>query len=74
MVITAANDFVGEVHDRISVVLEPGQFEPWLSRKAGVEFLKPAANDVLKKWPVSKRGTKIGNDDDATLIDQILLP
>ncbi len=74
MVITAANDFVGEVHDRISVVLEPGQFEPWLSRKAGVEFLKPAANDVLEKWPVSKRVNKIGIDDDATLIDQISLP
>ena len=35
---------------------------------------KPAANDVLEKWPVSKRVNKIGIDDDATLIDQISLP
>jgi putative SOS response-associated peptidase YedK len=44
MMITAADDLVGEVHDRMPIVLEPGEFEPWLSRKAGVEFLKPAAN------------------------------
>jgi hypothetical protein len=31
---------------RMPVVLEPGEFEPRLSLKAGVEFLKPAANDV----------------------------
>src|SRR5712671_4261866 len=31
MIITDANGFVAEVHDRMPVVLEPDQFEPWLS-------------------------------------------
>jgi putative SOS response-associated peptidase YedK len=58
---------------RRRVILEPDQFEPWLAGKAGVELLQSAANDVLQKWPVSKRVNKIGNDDDATLLDRVLL-
>jgi hypothetical protein len=35
---THANEFIGEVHDRMPVVLEPDQFDPWLSGEAGVEL------------------------------------
>jgi putative SOS response-associated peptidase YedK len=52
------------------VVLEPDQFEPWLSGRAGMEVLKPAANDVLQRWPVSKRvNSSRASDDDETLVD-----
>jgi putative SOS response-associated peptidase YedK len=72
MIITDANDFVGEVHDRMPVVLEPDQFEPWLSGVAGLEVLKSAPNDVLQKWPVSRRlNSSRASDDDATLIDPV---
>jgi putative SOS response-associated peptidase YedK len=72
MIITDANEFVGEVHDRMPVVLEPDQFEPWLSGSAGVELLRPAANDVLRRWPVSRRvNSSRASDDDATLIDPV---
>jgi putative SOS response-associated peptidase YedK len=72
MVITDANEFVAEVHDRMPVVLEPDQFEPWLSGGAGAELLKPAANDVLQRWPVSRRvNSARASDDDATLIDAL---
>jgi len=30
MIITQPNDFVREVHDRMPVLLEERQFEPWL--------------------------------------------
>jgi putative SOS response-associated peptidase YedK len=54
------------------VVLEPEQFEPWLSGSAGLEMLKPVANDVLQRWPVSKRvNSSRASDDDATLIDPL---
>ena len=72
MVITDANKFVAQVHDRMPVILEADQFEPWLSGSAGVELLKPAANDVLRRWPVSKRvNSSRASDDDATLIDPL---
>jgi putative SOS response-associated peptidase YedK len=72
MVIADANEFVAEVHDRMPVILEPDQFEPWLTGSAGVELLGPAGNDVLQRWPVSKRVDRSrASDDDATLIDRV---
>jgi putative SOS response-associated peptidase YedK len=55
MIITEANDFVGEVHDRMPVILEIGDFDAWLTGGAGSELLRPADKDVRQKWPVSKR-------------------
>jgi putative SOS response-associated peptidase YedK len=75
MIITAANEFVGEVHDRMPVIVESNNFEPWLSCKIGTELLTPAANHVLQRRPVSKRvNSSRASDDDATLIDKIELP
>ena len=74
MVITEPNDFVRELHDRMPVILEPDQFEPWLSGEAGVEMLKPVENDVLRRWPVSKRvNSAKAPADDPTLIEEIEL-
>jgi putative SOS response-associated peptidase YedK len=57
------------------IVLEADQFEPWLTGRAGLELLKPAANDVLQRWPVSKRvNSSRASDDDSSLIEQISPP
>jgi putative SOS response-associated peptidase YedK len=72
MIIADANEFVAEVHDRMPVILEPHQFEPWLTGSAGVELLGPAGKDVLQRWPVSKRvNSSRASDDDTTLIDPL---
>jgi hypothetical protein len=40
--------------------------------EAGTELLKPAADDVLQRWPVSKRVNSSRADaEDATLIDSV---
>jgi putative SOS response-associated peptidase YedK len=50
------------------------QFEPWLSGVAGVEILKPAPDDMVKMWPVSKRvNSSRAPADDPTLIERIAL-
>jgi putative SOS response-associated peptidase YedK len=75
MIITEPNKFVAEVHDRMPVLLTEKQFDPWLSGAAGLEYLKPAPNDVLQKWPVSKRvNSSRADDDDPTLIERVELP
>lgn len=51
---TSANAFMSALHDRMPVVLEPDQFEPWLS-DGGVGLLQPAAEGMLQRWPVSQR-------------------
>jgi putative SOS response-associated peptidase YedK len=72
MIITTASDFTSDTHDRIPVILEAGAFAPWLSGGAGTELLQPAANDVLQKWPVSKRvNSSRAPKDDPTLIERI---
>lgn len=71
MITTEANKLVADVHDRMPVILEQEDFEPWLAGTAN-EPMKPAANDVLLRWPVSKRvNSPRARDDDPTLIDCI---
>ncbi len=71
MIITEPNDFVAEVHDRMPVVLEPSDFGSWVY-DGGTALLKPAANDLLQRWPVSKRvNSSKAPDDDPTLIEPI---
>jgi putative SOS response-associated peptidase YedK len=46
----------------------------WLSGKVGVEMLNPAPDDMLQKWPVSKRvNSSRAPDDDLSLIDRVSL-
>jgi putative SOS response-associated peptidase YedK len=72
MIICEPNSFVAEVHDRMPVLLAERDFEPWLSGAAGVELLKPAPEDMLQRWPVSKRvNSSKAPDDDPTLVDRV---
>jgi putative SOS response-associated peptidase YedK len=74
MIISEPNEFVAEVHDRMPVLLMPEQFEHWLSGEMGVEELKPAPNDYLQRWPVSKRvNSSKADKDDPTLVAQVAM-
>ena len=43
-------------------------------REGGTALLKPAAGDVLQRWPVSKRVNSSKADaDDPTLIERVAL-
>ena len=72
MIITEPNEFVSEVHDRVPALLSEQQFDPWLSGEAGTEILKPAPDDYLQRWPVSKRvNSSKADKDDATLNEKV---
>jgi putative SOS response-associated peptidase YedK len=74
MIITEPNNFAAEIHDRMPVFLRETQFAPWLSREAGAGILRPAPNDYLQRWPVSKRVNSSKVDaDDAALIAKVEL-
>jgi len=74
MIICEPNEFIAEVHDRMPVLLDEKDFEPWLQGKAGLDLLKPTPNDLLQKWPVSKRvNSSRADDDDPTLIERVEL-
>jgi putative SOS response-associated peptidase YedK len=74
MIITEPNHFVAEVHDRMPVILEAKDFEQWErgDAKDAAALLIPAGEDVLQKWPVSKRvNSSRAPDDDPTLIERL---
>jgi putative SOS response-associated peptidase YedK len=74
MVITEPNKFVAEVHDRMPVILEAKDFEQWEEGDAKdvAKLMKPANEDILQKWPVSKRvNSSRADNDDASLIGPI---
>ena len=73
MIITKANSIVGAIHDRMPVLLDHEGMKAWLSGKAGIGLLRPAADDALRMWPVSRRVNKSGNGDDPSLINPIAL-
>ena len=53
------------------VLLQPEQFDHWLSGNMGVEELKPR-NDYLQRWAVSKRvNSSKADSNDPTLIDAV---
>ena len=69
---TAANDFTRRIHDRMPVLLGRQDHDAWLTGKAGVDLLRPAPNDILHMWPVSKRVNVSGRgDDDPGLIEPV---
>ena len=72
LIVTAANDFTRAIHDRMPVLLGQSDLDAWLTGKAGVELLRPAPNDLLRMWPVSKRVNVSGRgDDDPGLIEPV---
>jgi putative SOS response-associated peptidase YedK len=72
IIVTDANALTRPIHDRMPVVLETADIEPWLNGEAGAELLKPAGEDRLRMWPVSRRVNKTGTgDDDPTLLDGV---
>jgi putative SOS response-associated peptidase YedK len=72
MIITAANELAGKIHDQMPVLLQPNDFDRWLAGNAGMELLRPAPNGYLQAWPVSTRvNSSRAPSDDPTLIESI---
>ncbi len=70
IVTTTANDVVAPIHDRMPVILDPGEFTLWLdpkvtdtSRVAGL--LRPYAPDLLEAHPVGLLVNNPANDSPA---------
>jgi putative SOS response-associated peptidase YedK len=74
IIVTAANEFTRIIHDRMPVILDPVQFGPWLTGVAATELLKPAPEDLLQMWPVSRRvNSSRALGDDPALIEKVAI-
>lgn len=64
---TRANGFMRRIHDRMPVVLSPGERDAWLGPDASTRDLEallgPGPEDLLAAYPVSTRVNSPANDD-----------
>jgi putative SOS response-associated peptidase YedK len=69
IIVGAASKWMRKYHDRMPMMLDPKDFDGWLEGSSGLEVLKPAPEEALRQWPVSKRVNKSGfGDDDPGII------
>jgi putative SOS response-associated peptidase YedK len=67
---TTPNAVTSAVHDRMPVILDPGDYDLWLDpgmKNVGAvsELLKPCDARLLRSYPVSTRVNHVANDDEA---------
>ncbi len=69
---TTANATMQPLHERMPVVLEEAAWPAWLGEVDGDprELMRPAADDVLHLWPVSRAVNSVRNNG-AALLDRI---
>jgi putative SOS response-associated peptidase YedK len=65
---TAPNAATSAVHDRMPVILDRGDYDPWLDPgmtnvEAASEMLKPCDAVLMRCYPVSTRINHVANDD-----------
>ena len=69
IITTAANELVGQIHDRMPVILPPNAYARWL---ANIEpdprdLLVPFPSELMKIWPIGTRVNKPENDTPSIL-------
>jgi putative SOS response-associated peptidase YedK len=67
---TAANSALSSIHDRMPVVIEPGDFARWLYCRTQeprdvADLLRPVSDDFFEAIPVSEAVNAVANDNAA---------
>ena len=72
---TTANGFMSRIHDRMPVILDPNAWSTWLGEEPGdvAALLRPASEDLLRSWPVS-RDVNSPRHDRPDLLKSVELP
>jgi putative SOS response-associated peptidase YedK len=68
IITTNANELIAEIHDRMPLILAPGDYQHWLSDEPDPHVLmRPFPADQMRIWPISTRVNKPENDDPSIL-------
>jgi putative SOS response-associated peptidase YedK len=61
---TDTNELVAEIHDRMPLVLAPGDYVQWFGEEPDPSALmRPYPAEPMRMWPISIRVNKPENDD-----------
>jgi putative SOS response-associated peptidase YedK len=73
IITTDANEMVAEIHDRMPLIIAPGDYKRWLSDEPDPhELMRSYRAGPMRIWPISTRVKKPGNDD-ASILEPIEL-
>jgi putative SOS response-associated peptidase YedK len=68
---TRPNELVAPLHDRMRVIIAPGDYDQWLGDEPDpADLIRPYPADPMAAWPVSTRVSEPENDD-ARILDRI---
>lgn len=72
VIVSEPSRWMESYHDRMPILLQPDQFDRWLSDKMPAADLHPAAEHRLREWPVSPQLNRTGyGDEDPTIIEPL---
>jgi putative SOS response-associated peptidase YedK len=64
VITTDANELVADIHNRMPVILAPGDYPRWLSDEPDPgDLMRPFPADLMRMWAISTRVNKPENDD-----------
>jgi putative SOS response-associated peptidase YedK len=68
VITTEANELVAEIHDRMPVILRPGDYDRWLGSEPDPRaLLRPFPAELMRMWPISTRVNSPRNDNPSLL-------
>jgi putative SOS response-associated peptidase YedK len=73
IITTDPNELVEPLHNRMPVILDPGNYARWLTpgdpAQPPVDLLRPYPSEKMRAWPVSDRVGNVRNDDPGLLLE-----
>jgi putative SOS response-associated peptidase YedK len=66
---TSPNSLIADVHNRMPVILSPGDYDQWLDPGVNnpsrvIDLLKPLDARLMRYYPVGDRVNHVDNDDE----------
>jgi hypothetical protein len=59
VITTDANEMVADIHDRMPVILAPGDYARWLSDEPDPrDLMRPFPASLMRMWPISQAGER----------------
>ena len=74
IITTAPNEVAGKIHNRMPLIIDPADFDRWLTATAPpADLLRPYPGDEMEAYPVSKAVNSPAKDE-AGMIERVDIP
>ena len=71
---TAPNEVAGKIHNRMPLIIDPANFDRWLTAATPpADLLRPYPGDEMEAYPVSKAVNSPAKDE-AGMIERVDIP